>query len=139
MNADSAVSSDSPSGGDSMRVPMPGPSRDGDVSCACTMEFRLLTVRVADASGAPVRDANIVVRREKTGDVVVRSGPPASGDDYFLFDDNSMPATEPDGDWFVIEATSGGKSGSIRQRLGRTQPCSCHVERKEGPGTVVIR
>jgi hypothetical protein len=102
------------------------------------MELRILTIHIVDAAGAPVENASLVIKREATGEVVARRSPPQSGSEYGLFDDSSLPTTAPDGDWFVIDITAGSKKASVRQRLGRTQPCSCHIERKSGDQRVVI-
>lgn len=108
-------------------------------SCMCTMEFRLIAVRVVGAAGRPVTDARLTVRRLGTGEVIARDAEPSGSESYGLFDDSDKSKIAPDGEDFEVTAVSGARRGSTRLRLGLTPRCHCHIEKLSGSDVIIVR
>ncbi len=108
--------------------------------CMCTMEFRMVHVRVVDSDGQPVTGLTPVVRNERTGrtlDVSHDGGALAPGT-YTVVSDSNVEDVSEAGDRLTFRATGGGRTAEGVFVVAR-DACSCHIDRREGPEEIVAR
>jgi hypothetical protein len=107
----------------------------GEPECgACTMEFRTVQVRVVDGSGEPIEGLQVVVRNERTGEVLdvnQESGGFGSGM-YAVATDGNVSDVSVEGDQLAFRATDGSRVAEGIFVVGRDE-CSCHIVRESGP------
>ena len=114
---------------------------DGDMfstECACTADFRIITVTVVDSTGAPVPGLEVTVRRARDG-VVLEStelGGLQAGV-YPVVDDNSTLRLRPSGEVVRFVASNGTDEVASDFVVG-TDGCRCHVRLYSGPDTLVF-
>jgi hypothetical protein len=107
---------------------------------ACTMEFRTVQVQVVDTGGTPVQELEVVVRNERTGeilDVDQESGGFGAGM-YAVVTDGNVDDLSETGDRLVFRATDGTLVAEGTFVVGRDR-CSCHIVRETGPERLVAR
>jgi hypothetical protein len=104
------------------------------------MSFAMITVRVVDTAGAPVKGAALTVTRARTGEQVKVEDPgvPQAGT-YVVLDDNWREKVEPAGERFDVTASQGGRQGSAQLTIGAPGAGHCHVQRLAGPEQIVVR
>jgi hypothetical protein len=98
------------------------------------MEFRTVQVQVVDGSGAPIEDMDVVVRNERTGEVLEvdqESGGFGSGM-YAVATDGNVSDLSEEGDRLLFRATDGARVAEGTFVVGRDR-CSCHIVRESGP------
>jgi hypothetical protein len=108
--------------------------------CVCSLEFRIIQVRVVDESGKPVPGVDVVATLVRTGEVLPKKF------DIELPEGSYVVVT--DGDTGKIRPGLGDEvrvAGSVDDRYFGTgywitvDDCRCHVSKAAGPDQVVIR
>ncbi len=103
----------------------------------CDMSMRLISLRLVDATGAPVGGARIVVRRVRTRRAVARAEAMGDQGDYRVIEDGTLRDLRPGGEPFDVTFTKGARTKRVRLIIGMDAG-RCHVMLKGGPVTVVI-
>ena len=109
--------------------------------CVCTMEFRMVQVRVVDSGGQPAAGLATVVRNVSTGrtvDVSQDAGGTLAPGTYTVVSDSNVEDVTEAGDRLTFRATGGGRTAEGIFVVGR-DACSCHIDRREGPEEIVAR
>lgn len=108
-------------------------------SPVCTAEFVTINLKVVDAAGQPVENAEVHVIHSASGDTlqVCETFSCARGNmgNYTLFHDELMEETSFEGEAFNVFGTA--EEGSFRQEFILAKD-ECHVYKKSGPDTVTI-
>ena len=112
---------------------------DGTSPPACTEEFRSWTVTVVDSDGHPVDGLDVEVTRVLTGELLPYGDPShfAPGE-YRIMDDGMAATIRVQGE--TIRADGSGSEREFRAswEFG-ADAWRCHVERRSGPDTVIVR
>jgi uncharacterized protein YceK len=114
----------------------PGPGE-----CPCTMEFRMITVRVVDEAGRPVEGLAVTVRNERTGatlEVRQEDAGAFGAGVYAVATDAHVEDVSEAGDRLAFRASGGGRTAEATVVVAR-DACACHIEKESGPEEVVAR
>ena len=112
-----------------------------DKDCLCTEEYRFFLVTVVDTLGVPV-DSLTVTIRDKDGDEldVVQESYAFGPGKYTVLNDSFTQmfcsCTTPERIYF--SATDGSRIAT-GEYLFNTDNCKCHINKVEGPDTLVLR
>jgi len=105
----------------------------------CTAEFVTINLKVTDAAGQPVENADINITHSVSGDTlqVCESFECADGKmgNYTLFHDGLMEEVSFEGEAFIVSGTA--EEGSFREEFIFAKD-ECHVFKKSGPESVTI-
>jgi len=109
-----------------------------DDDCACTMEFRMITVAVVDEMNVPVLDLTTVVKDDSGKVYNVYNDPLIFPGHYTVMDDNYTRelTTQPKRFLFMGVKDSLTVNGEF---FINTDKCKCHVEKVSGPDTLILR
>jgi hypothetical protein len=97
-------------------------------------------VQVVESGGTPVEGMDVVVRNERTGEVLEvdqESGGFGSGM-YAVVTDGNVADLSEQGDPLAFRATDGTLVAEGTFVVGRDR-CSCHIVRESGPERLVAR
>jgi hypothetical protein len=104
----------------------------------CDMRFAGILLTVRTAAGAPVNDAQVVVRRAADGEVVRTLAGAIDGRGGYVVLDDALPGPVTPGVAFDISVTRGVQTATARLVAGADES-GCHAIRLDGPAEVVIR
>ncbi len=112
-----------------------------DEDCMCTEEYRFFLVTVVDTLGIPVDSLDVIIR-DKDGnelDVVQESYPFGPGK-YTVLNDSftQMFCTCGTSEKINFSATDGSRVATV-EFLFNTDKCKCHINKVEGPDTLVLK
>ncbi|MBE2185290.1 MAG: hypothetical protein IAE99_00775 [Rhodothermales bacterium] len=121
------------------------PPASSDSTQVCTMEYRSYAVRVQTASGQPVTDARLAIRRSdgtdlactadgQQGCVAPRGDRPSSALSTYTVMTDGIPISRS-GENITVTATSDGKSVVS---VFRFQNDGCHVRKVSGPDVLTL-
>ena len=115
------------------------PRPPGGDTRPCDQRLVLVGITIVDSRGAPVQDAKLSVRNERTRrDVLVLDhAAPGSPGFYPLFDDGAMSHLDRAGEWYVVTARRGRSTARARIRIGLDR-AGCHVARLAGPDKLTL-
>ena len=102
----------------------------------CDMSFRVLIMQVVDSSGAPVRDATLLVRRVRTGVMIDRPNVSDDGS-YQILEDGALRDLRRTGEPFDVTFAKGKRARRARVRIGMDAG-GCHVRFIVVPPRVVL-
>jgi hypothetical protein len=111
--------------------PLPPASR------ICDMSMRLVSLRLVDASGAPVSGASITVRRVRTRTMLANAEAMGGQGDYKVLEDGMLKDLRHNGEPFDVTFAKDGRTRRVRIRLGMDAG-GCHVMLKSGPTRIVF-
>lgn len=109
--------------------------------CMCTEEYRFYLVTVVDTLGVPI-DSLTVTIKDKDGDEldVAQDPHPFGAGKYTVLNDSFTQmfcsCTIPEKIYF--SATDGNRVAA-GEFLFNTDECKCHINKVEGPDTLVLR
>ena len=106
--------------------------------CVCTLEFRIFTVTVLNASGEPAEGVSISVRRVSDGADLTEPNDllPTPGVYVILTDGNRDDVSE-NGTAVEVVGTL-GDTGFTAEYVFDRDACNCHVNKVSGPDTVQL-
>ena len=109
-----------------------------DDDCACTMEFRMITVAVVDEMNVPVLGLTTEVKDDSGKVYDVYNDPLIFPGHYTVMDDNYTRelTTQPKRFIFTGIKDSLTVNGEF---FVNTDECKCHVEKVSGPDTLILR
>ena len=112
-----------------------------DKDCLCTEEYRFFLVTVVDTLGVPV-DSLTVTIRDKDGDEldVVQESYAFGPGKYTVLNDSftQMFCVCGTSQKIYFSATDGNRVAA-GEFLFNTDECKCHINKVEGPDTLVLR
>ena len=112
-----------------------------DKDCLCTEEYRFFLVTVVDTLGVPV-DSLTVTIRDKDGDEldVVQESYAFGPGKYTVLNDSftQMFCVCGTSQKIYFSATDGNRIAE-GEFLFNTDECKCHINKVEGPDTLVLR
>ena len=112
-----------------------------DKDCLCTEEYRFFLVTVVDTLGVPV-DSLTVTIRDKDGDEldVVQESYAFGPGKYTVLNDSftQMFCACGTSQKIYFSATDGNRVAA-GEFLFNTDECKCHINKVEGPDTLVLR
>ncbi len=130
--------------------PQPQPQPQPPQPCMCTQSFAMVTLELVDAAGAPVVDAEVRVRRTRTG--ASREATADVPGMYTVADDMLRDSVRADAEPFEVTVRRSGRTQRVTVIVGTRQPvppanppapsapnCRCHVLRISGPQRLVVR
>ena len=109
--------------------------------CMCTEEYRFYLVTVVDTLGVPI-DSLTVTIKDKDGDEldVAQYPHPFGTGKYTVLNDSFTQmfcsCTIPEKIYF---SATDGNSVAAGEFLFNTDECKCHINKVEGPDTLVLR
>lgn len=102
----------------------------------CSEEFRLITVGVTDAQGAPVLGATTYTIRQSDGDTIKIGFNQPNNGNYIVLTDNQKLLVKQEGEKFKFVVSKGTKSVSGVYKI---QTDFCHIEYVSGPDNLILR
>ena len=121
-------------------LPLLGACSDStDGSCACTEEFRTVTLTVLDDALQPAQNVTLVRTNLRTAKVLEPGwlGLLVPGT-YLVADDGLIDEFSDEGDTLRVVVTQSGASVTADFVIRAPAPCRCHIQVMSGPDTVVI-
>lgn len=106
--------------------------------CACTMEFRMITVLVVDEMNDPVSGLNTTVKDESGRTFGFLHDPFFFPGYYTVMDDNYTREFSPIPKLILFTGIKDSQSVSADFFIN-TDDCHCHIEKVSGPDTLVLR
>lgn len=103
----------------------------------CDMSARAIVIRLVDASGSPVSDAQIAVRRVRTRTRLNRVEALGSDGEYKILEDGTLSDLRRGGEPFDVTFTRGRQTRRVRIILGM-DASGCHIALKSGPVRVTL-
>ena len=111
----------------------------GTAGCACTMEYRTITVRVVDAEGAPVEGLQATVTNETTGRVLdMGEEEPFEPGAYLVATDAHTNTLSEGGDRLRFRAENDALAAEATFVVG-VDDCRCHVDKRSGPAVITAQ
>ncbi|MBE0538279.1 MAG: hypothetical protein IH620_01095 [Ignavibacterium sp.] len=112
-----------------------------DEDCLCTTEYRYALVTVVDTIGVPVDSLAVTIKDKDGNKLDVQQEPDIfSAGKYIVLNDSFTQmfcsCTKPEKIHF--SATDGNRV-TIGEFLFNTDECKCHINKVEGPDTLVLR
>ncbi len=112
-----------------------------DEDCMCTEEYRFFLVTVVDTLGIPADSLDVTIR-DKDGDEldVLQESHPFGPGKYTVLNDSYTQMFCACGtvQKVYFSATDGNRVAS-GEFLFNTDECKCHINKVEGPDTLVLR
>lgn len=109
---------------------------------ACTMEFRMLTIRFVDKQGQAEEVKDFNVMNQRTGKRVYANSSASANlikGSYIFVDDGNTQSLSAEGDDLKISGTSlttnQVKSAIVKVKGGK---CACHIEKVSGPDQIAF-
>lgn len=106
--------------------------------CSCTMEFRMITVVVADSANNLVLGLTTTVRDDSGKVYNVYNDPTIFPGHYTVLDDNYVNEVSTKPKRFLFIGTKDSLTINSEFFIN-TDECKCHVEKVSGPDTLVLR
>ena len=103
----------------------------------CDMSAWVVAIRLVDASGAPVSDASIAVRRRSTGAMLPRAESMGGSGDYRILEGGDLPDLRAAGERFDVTFRKGTRSRTVRLRIGQDST-GCRIALLAGPTKVQL-
>lgn len=114
---------------------------NADEDCMCTEEYRFFLVTVVDTLGIPVDSLDVIIR-DKDGDEldIVQESYAFGPGKYTVLNDSfiQMFCACGTSQKIYFSATDGNRVAA-GEFLFNTDECKCHINKVEGPDTLVLR
>lgn len=118
-----------------------GPMENAEnLDCVCSLELRMITVRVENSAGEPVSGIKIESQPQFTGNTVdIPTGlhPNVPGE-YVIYSDSYLGDTSSGGDTILVRGYSSGNLLFEEKFVIGLDPCGCHVEKLSGPDVITV-
>jgi hypothetical protein len=108
------------------------------VTQACSMLASIISVRIVDRAGRPVRDATVRMTRLRDGKALGLAQEMARGSGEFeIVESSAISGIAPHGDRIRLLVRAGSRSSVATVRIGR-DPSGCRLQKLSGPDVVIL-